>query len=178
MNIVVAKNGQEVILRDATREDAKDIIDFYNIVGGETTYLSFCGGEYKVTVEQQENIIDSTNSSENNTMILATINDEIIGICTISSNQKRKGKHVGILGIVISDKYCNLGIGKIIVDYLIDWCKSNNITKKISLIVRQDNPRAIALYEKCGFELEGILKNETYIDGEFYNSLSMGLILE
>jgi RimJ/RimL family protein N-acetyltransferase len=178
MNIVIAKNGQEVILREATCEDAKDIIDFYNVVGGETTFLSFCGGEYKVTEEQQENMIKSTNSSENNTMILATIKDEIIGLGTITSNQKTKGKHVGILGIVISDKYCNIGLGKIIVDYLINWCKSNNITKKISLVVRQDNPRAIALYEKFGFELEGILKNEVYIDGEFYNLLGMGLILE
>lgn len=178
MNIVIAKNGQEVILREAICEDAKEIIDFYNIVGEETTYLSFCGGEYKVTVEQQENMIKSVNSSENNTMILATINNKIIGIGTISSNQKIKGKHVGILGIVITDKYCNLGLGKIIMDCLIDWCKSNNITKKISLSVRQDNPRAIALYEKCGFESEGIFKNDTYIDGEFYHILNMGLILE
>jgi hypothetical protein len=75
-------------------------------------------------------MIESTNSSDNNTMILATINEEIIGIGTILSNQKKKGKHVGILGIVITNKYCNLGLSKIIMDYLIGWCKNNNITKK------------------------------------------------
>ncbi|MEG2789755.1 MAG: GNAT family N-acetyltransferase [Romboutsia sp.] len=177
MNIVKMKSNQKVSMREAKKEDAKAIIDFYNIVGEETTYLSFGEGEYRVTVQQQENMIESVNLSDNNYMILATINEEIIGIGTISSNQKKKGKHVGILGIVISDKYCNLGLGKIMMDDLITWCKNNNITTKVSLSVREDNPRAIALYKKCGFEVEGILKNETYIDGEFFNIVTMGKIL-
>lgn len=63
------------------------------------------------------------------------------------------------------------------MDCLINWCRDNKITTKISLSVREDNPRAIALYKKCGFEVEGILKNETYIDGEFFNIVCMGMIL-
>ncbi len=177
MKNVNMKNGQNVVLREATKKDAQAIIDFYNLVGGETVYLSFGKNEYKVDVKQQENMIETTNSSNNNTMILATINEEIIGIGTISSNQKKKGKHVGILGIVITDKYCNLGLGKLMMDELINWCKGNDITKKITLVVSQDNPRAIALYEKCGFEIEGILKNEIYIDGDFFNLVSMGMII-
>jgi hypothetical protein len=52
MNKAKIKNNQEVSLREATKDDAKSIIDFYNIVGGETTYLSFGEDEYKVTIEQ------------------------------------------------------------------------------------------------------------------------------
>ena len=177
MNIVKMKNNKEVVLRLPLESDAIDIIKFYNIVAEETTYLSFGKDEYKVSVEAQESIIKSTNESDNNTMVLATIENEIVGIGTISSNQKKKGKHVGILGIVIKKEHCDLGLGKVMMDYLIDWCKSNNITTKISLSVRKDNARGIALYKKCGFETEGILKNETYIDGEFFDIVVMGLIL-
>lgn len=59
----------------------------------------------------------------------------------------------------------------------INWCRNNNITTKISISVREDNPRAIALYKKCGFEVEGVLKNETYIDGGFFNIVCMGMVL-
>ena len=177
MSRLIMKNNKEVTLREAIREDAQNIIDFYNLVGAETTYLSFGADEYKVSLEQQESMIESTNSSDNNFMILALVDKKIIGIGTISSNQKKKGKHVGILGIVITEKYCDLGLGKIMMDYLINWCRNNNITTKISLSVREDNPRAIALYKKCGFEVEGILKNETYIDGEFFNIVCMGMVL-
>lgn len=177
MNIVKTKNNKEVVLRLPIESDADNIIKFYNIVADETTYLSFGKDEYTVSTEAQKNMIKSANESNNNTMILATIENEIIGIGTISSNQKKKGKHVGILGIVIKKEHCDLGIGKLMMDYLIDWCKSNGITTKISLSVRKDNERGIALYKKCGFEIEGILKNETYIDGEFFDIVVMGLIL-
>ena len=177
MKTVLTKNNLSVVLRSPKKSDAKEIIEFYNIVGGETTYLSFGADEYNVSIEQQENTIKSVNASDNNTMILATIDDKIIAIGTISSNQKKKGKHVGVLGIVIKEEYCNLGLGKIMMDDLIDWCKSNGITSRISLTVRKDNPRAIELYKKCGFVVEGILKNETYIDGEFFDTMIMGLII-
>lgn len=177
MSRLIMKNNKDVTLREAIKEDAQNIVDFYNLVGAETTYLSFGADEYKVSLEQQESMIESTNSSDNNFMILALVDKKIIGIGTISSNQKKKGKHVGILGIVITEKYCDLGLGKIMMDYLINWCRNNNITTKISLSVREDNPRAIALYKKCGFEVEGVLKNETYIDGKFFNIVCMGMIL-
>ena len=127
MKTITTKKGQEIILRYTAREDAKQVVEFYNMVGAETEYLSFCGGEYRVTPEQQEKMIAEANSSENSTMILAVADDEIVGIGTISSNQKIKG--------------------------------------------------AIALYEKCGFEAEGILKNEICIDGRFSNLVYMGLMI-
>jgi len=177
MKKIITKKGQEIIFRDPVNEDAKAIIEFYNTVGEQTTYLSFCGGEYKVTEEQQKSMIDEANSSNNNTMVLAVLGNEIIGIGTISSNQKTKGKHVGTLGIVIDQKQCKSGIGKAMMKELIDWSKGNNITKKISLVTAQENQEAMVLYEKCGFEVEGILKNEIFIDGKFSHLVSMGLMI-
>lgn len=177
MKTVTTKKGQEVVLRGATHEDARAIIDFYNMAGSETTYLSFCGGEYKATLEQQKSMIDDVNASKNNTMLLAKIDNQIVGIGSISSNQKIKGRHVGTLGIVITQKYCNAGVGRVMMDDLIAWCKTNHITRKISLVTAEENHGARALYEKCGFEAEGILKNEICIDGKFSNLVSMGLMI-
>lgn len=177
MFTVQTKRGVKVTLREPLESDAKEIIDFYNEVGGETNFLSFEKGEYKVSLKEQENTINYVNDSINNTMILALYNSKIIGIGSIVSNQKKKGKHVGSLGIAIKEEYCNMGLGRIIMEYLIDWCKENKITTKINLSVREDNPRAIALYKKCGFEVEGISKNETYLDGKFFDLVNMGLIL-
>lgn len=177
MFTVQTKKGHKINLREPQESDAKEIIDFYNEVAGETTYLSFERGEYRLSEEDQAKSITSVNSSDNNTMILAEIDSKIIGIGTISSNQKIKGKHVGILGIVIKEEFCDIGLGRTMMEYLIDWCKENDITTKINLSVRVDNPRGIALYKKCGFEEEGICKNETYLDGKYIDILNMGLVL-
>ena len=178
MKIDKMKNGIGVMLKLPDETDSKEIIEFYKQVGKETTYLGYSDGEYKVSEEQQSAMIKEINASGNSIMILAIINLKIAGIGTISSNNKRiKNKHIGVLGIVISAEYCNAGLGTIMLDYLIEWCKNNRETAKISLTVRKDNQRAVALYEKFGFETEGILKKETFIDGKYYDSIVMALMI-
>ncbi len=109
--------------------------------------------------------------------MLAIINDEIVSIASINSNRKARTKHVGTFGIVIAEQYCGLGLGRKILDYLIEWAKLNGITKRICLVTREDNTRAIELYKKVGFETEGILKKDNFINGIYYNTIMMGLII-
>jgi RimJ/RimL family protein N-acetyltransferase len=40
------------------------------------------------------------------------------------------------------------------------------------------NERGIALYKKCGFEIEGMKKKSLYIDGEWIDEYYMGKILD
>lgn len=177
MDIFKLKNGSKVILREAEKDDAKDLIDFYNLVGGETDYLSFGKNEFMVTVDFEERYIESIKSETNSNLILAFIDEKIIGAASINSSQKRKLKHVGTLGIVIKEEFCSIGLGSILMNYLISWSKLNHITKKITLITRCDNSLAIELYKKTGFEIEGILRNDNYENGKYYDCLTMGLIL-
>jgi RimJ/RimL family protein N-acetyltransferase len=48
---------------------------------------------------------------------------------------------------------------------------------KINLRVRSDNVRAIALYERKGFEREGLLRRGMRVDDVYYDLLAMGLCL-
>ena len=51
---------------------------------------------------------------------------------------------------------------------------SNGI-KKITLNVLETNEKAIKIYEKLGFKIEGILKNDKYLsDDKYYNTIVMG----
>lgn len=172
------KNNTEVVIREALKSDAKDLVDFYNVVGGETDFLSFGENEFNVTVEGEENYLENLNKEENSILILALVDDYIIGAASINSPQKRRLKHVGTLGIVIRQEYCGMGLGKVLINELIDWSKSNGITKKITLLTRCDNEFAFELYKKLGFETEGILKKENYEKGKYYDTISMGLFLE
>ncbi|WP_243494890.1 GNAT family N-acetyltransferase [Priestia aryabhattai] len=45
----------------------------------------------------------------------------------------------------------------------------------MTLNVLETNKKAIDLYEKFGFEVEGVLKNDKVLsDGKFYNTVVMG----
>jgi len=174
---ICLRDEKEVIIREAKKEDAQSMIDFYNLVGGETDFLSFGKNEFKRDLKEYESYLESTREEDNSIVLLTIIDEQIAGIASINSNQKVRTKHVGTLGIVVAEQYCGLGLGGEMVDYLIEWAKLNGITKKISLLTREDNTRAIELYKKVGFETEGILKKDNYINGVYYNTLMMSLIV-
>ncbi|MEH6890753.1 GNAT family N-acetyltransferase [Bacillus sp. JJ864] len=177
MKKMCLKNGKEVIIREATQDDAQAMIKFYNIVGGETDFLSFGKNEFSMSLPDYENFIKSTKAEHNSIILLATMDDEIISIASITSSQKARTKHVGTLGIVIAEKHCGFGLGKKLMEELIEWARGNGTTKKIHLVTRGDNDRAIELYKNVGFKEEGLLEQDTYINGVYYNTLIMGLMI-
>ncbi len=47
--------------------------------------------------------------------------------------------------------------------------------KKMALHVLETNEKAIRLYERLGFEVEGVLKQDKLLsDGNYYNTIVMG----
>ncbi|MCI5870367.1 MAG: GNAT family N-acetyltransferase [Dorea sp.] len=167
----------EIIYREPVPEDAEKIVDFYNFVGGETFYLSFQKDEYPMNAEQQREEILATNAHPASIMILAMDGDEIAGIGTIHSGNKIKSRHQGELGIVVAKKYQKQGIGTEIMRRLIEFCKGNGITTRIQLDTLCANEIAVKLYERFGFEIEGRLRNNTLVDGVYYDLYVMGLLL-
>ncbi|RZT16468.1 GNAT family N-acetyltransferase [Fictibacillus sp. BK138] len=177
MRNIILKNDIEVTIKEATKKDAQSMIDFYNVVGGETDFLSFGANEFKRNLQEYEEYITATSNEPNSIMLLVLIDSEIISIATINSSQKERTRHVGTLGIVVSKKYTGLGLGKVLMNDLIEWAKQNGVTKKISLVTNENNTVAIELYKKLGFEMEGLLKQDNFINGVFNNTVIMGLLL-
>lgn len=167
-----------IIYRNPAVGDAKKIVDFYNYVGGETSFLSFEKDEYPLGAEEQEAEIKRLEGNVNNTMLLALDGEEIVGIATINSSHKLKSRHEGELGIVVAQKYQGQGIGSRLIQMLIDWCKENGVTTRIRLDTRTDNTAAVSLYLKFGFVVEGCLRNQTLLNGKYYDLYIMGMMIK
>lgn len=167
-----------IIYRNPAVGDAKKIVDFYNYVGGETSFLSFEKDEYPLGAEEQEAEIKRLEGNVNKTMLLALDGEEIVGIATINSSHKLKSRHEGELGIVVAQKYQGQGIGSRLIQMLIDWCKGNGVTTRIRLDTRTDNTAAVSLYLKFGFVVEGCLRNQTLLNGKYYDLYIMGMMIK
>lgn len=167
----------QVVYRQAVEDDAENIVNFYNMVGGETTFLSFEKDEYPLNVEAQKKAICEMGEETGNLMILAFVDEQIAAIGTIMSSPKVKSKHCGNLGIVVTHKYQGQGIGLGIMKQLIAWCRENKITTKIKLEVRTDNRKAVQMYQKLGFRIEGEMKNDNFVNGRYRHTYVMGMLL-
>lgn len=167
----------QIVYRRAREGDAEKIVDFYNYVGGETSYLSFEKDEYPMNVKEQEENIRSLEGKKASIMLLAMDGEEIAGIATINSSAKIKARHDGELGIVVAKRYQGKGIGTELIRQLIQWAKGNGVTTRLSLDTRADNVKAVELYMKFGFVVEGCRRNSTLLDGKYYDLYVMGMML-
>lgn len=68
------------------------------------------------------------------------------------------------------------GLGKEALTILLDFCFSELNMNRVFLHVFRENASAVCVYEKCGFSIEGILRESHFSGGEFKDTLVMSLL--
>jgi len=172
------KDLGEIKIREAVKEDAPKVVDYLAKIGGETNFLTFGPGELITSVSDEEASIEEKRKAINKVIIVAVVEDNVIGILSFTGGERPRVQHIGEFGITVLKDYWDQGIGTEMVDQLIKWAKPSNVVRKINLRVRSDNYRAIHVYEKLGFHHEGVTTRDFYIDGEFYDSIRMGMHID
>jgi RimJ/RimL family protein N-acetyltransferase len=131
-----------------------------------------------MTEEQEREFIKASLKSESKCFLVAEIEGEIIGSCSVGrpSNQKRF-RHRGAMGIALRKSNWHQGIGKLMMQACIDWCKSNEI-EQLELDVVTENTRALSMYKSFGFEIFGTKKHALkYGDGTYADEYCMVLFM-
>lgn len=155
----------DIIIREALAEDAKQLIEYIKIVGGETENLSFGKDGFPVTLEQEEEFLKRVHDNKTSVHFVACKNGEIIGDGSLSGFPRRMC-HRAELGLTVKRNYWNQGIGSMLLKNLIKYAKTNGI-EIVNLEVRSDNLNAIHLYEKFGFKHIGTSPAYFKIDGNY-----------
>jgi ribosomal protein S18 acetylase RimI-like enzyme len=162
------------IVRSATENDAKNLSEVRVQIDGETENLDREKGEAYIDESGFKQIIKNDTESNRNIFLVAEVNGKIVGFSRCEGNKLKRFSHKVEFGVCVLKEYWGYAIGKNLLIESIQWADSNEI-KKITLNVLENNDKAIKLYEKYGFEVEGILKNDKVLsDGKYYNTILMG----
>lgn len=175
---VVTKSSKELTLRHSKPSDAKVLIEYLNIIGGESDNMTFGKGEFRLSVDQEETYLKALDEDNTSIMIVVTESNKIIAQGSIVSDKRKRLSHNSVLGISVRKDFWSDGIGSIIMDELINFVKQCEATKTVTLSVNAENKNAIKLYKKFGFDEVGIHKNKFNINGKFYDEMIMDLHLK
>ena len=174
----ILKDGRTLILRDPTLDDAQELIGFLKIVGGETDFLlADENGIEGLTLAGEQNWITNTMESANTKMFVGTIDGEIVLVCDVRAGGRARIAHYGEVSISIKRAYWRLGIGSIAMQAMVDFARSTNALRALSLEVREGNERAIALYSRFGFVEVGRHKGKINVRGTYFDEVLMDLDL-
>lgn len=166
--------GDNIYLSPRNSEDVEKFAQWLNDF--ETTDYTRRSSEI-LTIEAERKYLEEHSNDEVALVIVKLENDEMIG--SISLEKINHLNRIATLGIFIGDRESrNKGYGseaiKLILDYGFSYLNLNNIM----LEVMGFNDRAIACYKKCGFKEIGKRRKCNFINGKYYDTISMDILAE
>jgi RimJ/RimL family protein N-acetyltransferase len=166
--------GTSTTLRAWTVKDAHNIQKLKNDVYIQTQLM---GVPKPNSINKILNWLKSRDKDENMVffIIAKSSDDEAIGYVQISNIDKIN--QFGYLGICLAKEFWGSGYAKESLNLLIEYAISILSLRKILLLVRNDNHRAINFYKKVGFEVIGTLKNHHLIQGVWTDVLMMERVM-
>lgn len=172
------KDGQQLIVRIPELSDAEGLINQMQTVDKETKFLARESDEFNFTVEQEREFIKNCTNDENVRFLIGELDGRILANCSVGLIQnKKRYLHRAGMGIAVLKDYWNKGIGKIMMQECVNWCKEKCV-EQLELEVVTENNRAISMYKSFGFEIYGTKKHALkYGDGTYADEYIMILFL-
>lgn len=166
------------IIREALPEDAENILEYINQVGGESDNLTFGENEYPMTLAEEQQYLEEMHNSQRSIVMIGQVGNEVAAVASLKGYDLKRMRlaHRAELGVSVKQKYWRRGIASEIIDCLIAFARKSSITV-IELDVRCDNYGAIELYKNKGFEKIGTFKRFMRIKGQYCDAFLMNLYL-
>lgn len=158
----------DIKIRKATEHDAQEMLDIQRSVLTEEDFLMTTVEEFDQTIEGQQSWIQAKVNHERETILVAEVNERIVGWIVFQSSHRKRLVHTGSFGMMVHKNFRNQGIGKALLQELLRWAEQNRFIEKVCLGVFSTNKHAIALYKKLGFIEEGRKINEVKLNDEVY----------
>jgi RimJ/RimL family protein N-acetyltransferase len=117
------------------------------------------------TLEDELGYIRSRIDPANSTMLVATLDDAVVGLLDFLGGELEQDAHAGTFAISVDSEHRGQAIGTALIEALFAWAPEHGITR-VQAWAWVSNPRALALYERLGFQREGLCRAAVMVDGE------------
>jgi RimJ/RimL family protein N-acetyltransferase len=166
--------GKKIRLRAIERSDIPTFVRWFNdpeVTQYLETYMPLSQAQeerwFEAQLEQRDRFIFG----------VETLDGKLIGNLGLIDIDW-KNSHA-LLGIVLGEKeYWGQGYGTDAITTLLGFAFKQMNLHRVHLPTYEYNKRAIRCYEKCGFTLEGRMRQAHFHDGQYYDELVMGILRE
>lgn len=166
--------GEKVLLRAIEKEDMEFLREMIN---DEEMEKNVVGWSFPVSKYEQEKWFESQMLNKNNLRFIIELEGKRIGLATITNIdwKNRKACHgIKLYGEDIKRK----GLGTDAVVTIMKYAFEELQINKLYSTILEYNEASLRLFEKCGWEREGILKESVYKNNKYVNEIVIGILKE
>ncbi|NTU47102.1 GNAT family N-acetyltransferase [Candidatus Roizmanbacteria bacterium] len=139
-----------------------------------TAFLSSPEEEEKLDEQIWINNLKKSSNQQGFTLLFAKDGNQVIGMVAGFWGGREKIKHIAhIYGTYVNPAYRGKGVGRLLMQAVIDKFKSIPEVEKVKIEVNAQNISAFTLYQKMGFKIIGKAEKELKINGVYYDEILM-----
>lgn len=163
-------------IRSIKESDAEGFLSLCRQLDQETQLMLLEPDERQTTLEEQREHIRAILGSSNQNIFVAENDGQLVGYLAASGGSFRRNRHSAYIVIGILQAFTGRGLGTRLFAELERWAQAHKI-HRLELTVMTHNERAIRLYKKAGFEVEGVRKHSLWVNGAYVDEYYMAKLL-
>jgi RimJ/RimL family protein N-acetyltransferase len=154
------RDGAVVAIRSAAASDAARVIAASKLIFAQTDLVLTQPDEFVMTAETEEAFLLEQAESRTALFVIAEAAGaqgaaEIVGISNLMAMKRRRAGHCVGLGIMVHEAWRGRGVGDAMMGAMMAWARANEHIRRVQLEVITSNTRAVELYQRHGFVIEG-----------------------
>lgn len=161
------------VVRRATPADAAALVALGREVGAEPEGWLITDGDWR-DVGDERRYLRAIRRTPHAAVFVAEADDRIVGRLSLARDSHPACAHVADLGLMVDAVHRRQGIGSALLEQAVEWARGAGV-EKIELHVFPHNEAAIRLYERFGFEREGIRRRHYRRRNERLDAVLMAL---
>ncbi len=141
-----------MFIRPVRIEDAVDLQNFRVMDGVRENILALTSER----VTDAEDYIKSLTANDH--VLVAEIDGRVVACAGLHVSPRSRLRHTAAFGIMVHADFQGQGIGTALMKKLLDIADNGLMLKRVELNVFVENQRAVELYQRMGFVIEGTKK--------------------
>jgi RimJ/RimL family protein N-acetyltransferase len=176
--MITVQGGKHMIvtLRKLVPEDAAELLSLQHQLDQESNFMLLEPDERQTSLQQVKEMVESFANADSSILIGAEAEGKLAGYLSARGGSVRRNRHSAYVVVGILKQYQGMGIGNGLFREMDTWAAVNGIVR-LELTVMTHNQRALALYTKFGFVIEGTKRKSLHVDGQWVDEYYMGKIL-
>lgn len=155
----MSAGGGVVVVRAAEEVDAQAVVAHRRRLAMASPFILTEPGDVP-DVEKQRSQIAERRERAGDLMLVAVLGEEsgaagggrmVVGTLGFSAGHRRKIAHQGSFGLGLDAEWRGRGVGRALIEAMLDWAAAHPVIEKVQLGVFTTNERARRLYERMGF---------------------------
>lgn len=175
--IATLRDGRSVTIRSGDEGDALASWEFGRRELGLSPHVVTKPNEYTPDENVERDKLIALRDAPNDILLLAfSDNGALVGSLRFFTDKRVRVRHTGQFGLLVIESWRGVGLGRLLIEILIEWARAHAEIEKICLGVFHTNPLAHALYQRMGFIEEGRLARQIKLDdGTLADEILMAL---